>query len=93
MPSLDHLITSPVHLTGTVLSVKPLREGQSFVICDDSGINIGNRRRWVGHSQEVTPSGTKLKAGARVQFLPGTPTRPGRMPRAYCIAIIRQADN
>lgn len=93
LPSFDHLSTVPVHLTGKVLSVKQLREGQSFVICDDSGVNIGNRRRWVGHSQELTPVGTELKPGTRVQFLPGTPTRPGRMPGAYCIAIIRQAVN
>jgi len=90
LPSFDHLVAVPVHLTGKVLSVKPLREGQSFVICDDSGINIGNRRRWVGHSQEVTPVGSELKPGTRVRFLPGTPTRQGRMPRAYQISIIRQ---
>jgi len=93
MPSLDHLVALPAHLSGIVLSVKELREGQSFVICDDSGVNIGNRRRWVGHSQEVTPVGTELKPGARVQFLPGTPTRQGRMPRAYQISLIRETNN
>lgn len=87
MPSLDHLITSPVHLTGTVLSVKPLREGQSFVICDDSGVNIGNRRRWVGDSRALTTP-VEVRRGDLCTFLPGLPRKQGAMHRAFDVTIL-----
>jgi hypothetical protein len=94
LTNLDHLSTLSDHFMGLVVAVNQLASGAvSYILVDDSGVDLGNRRRWLGHSSEVHPPGT-LRIGDRVQFLPG-PSRKGKgkLARAYGISIIRQADN
>jgi hypothetical protein len=92
MPNVDHLVSQPTHFTGTIKSAKPVRNGQSFVILDDTGVNfLGNRRRWVGWSADLTIPG-EVRVGDKCSFLPGSPSKPGRMPKAHDIRIIRKTD-
>jgi hypothetical protein len=87
--NFDSLCTVPAKLAGVVVSTKQLPSGYSFIVKPiDSAFTD---RRFVGHSQEVTPRGAELKPGTPVLFLPGSPTRRGRMPRAYEIEVANRA--
>jgi hypothetical protein len=86
LTNLDHLSTLSDLFTGMIVSVSPLASGAtSYVLVDDTGVNLGNRRRWLGHSSEVTPSET-LRVGDRVRFLPGPKRGKGKLARAYSIS-------
>jgi hypothetical protein len=85
LTNLDHLSTVDSRFTGMVVAVNPLASGAlSYVIVDDSGINIGNRRRWLGHSAEVN-SRENLHIGDKISFLPGRPRGKGKLARAHDI--------
>jgi hypothetical protein len=83
--NFDHLSQLPDKLAGVVVSTKPLPNGLSMIIKPDDVAFTD--RRFVGHSAEVAPPNAEVKPGTRVSFLPGSPTRRGRMPRAYEIEI------
>lgn len=88
MPNFDHLCTLPEYFTGKVLSVKPIENGQSFIICDDSGFDfLGSRRRWVGDTKSMAVP-VEVRKGDLCRFLPGVATKKGRLPRAFNISII-----
>jgi hypothetical protein len=84
--NFDHLSTVDSRLTGVVVATNPLAGGAaSYILVDGSGIDLGNRRRWLGHSSEVN-SPEKLRVGDRISFLPG-PSRKGagKLARAFDI--------
>jgi hypothetical protein len=83
--NFDSLCIISAKLTGVVVSTKPLPNGYSFIIKPSDA--AFTERRFVGHSTELVPLGAEIKPGTQVQFLAGTPTRQGRMPRAYSIEI------
>ena len=86
LTNLDHLSTLSDVFTGMIVSVNPLSSGAtSYVLVDDTGVNLGNRRRWLGHSSEVSPP-EHLHVGDRVRFLPGPKRGKGKLARAYSIS-------
>lgn len=87
--SLDHLFTTPAELEGIVVSISSTDRGTNFVVVDDSGINLENRRRWLGYLSDIQNSDKKIRVGTKVRFLPGYPRQKGKMGRAYDIEIIQ----
>jgi hypothetical protein len=83
--NFDSLCTISAKLAGVVVSTKPLPSGYSFIIKPDAAFTD---RRFVGHSAEVGPPDAEVKPGTHVHFLPGSPNRRGRMPRAYEIEVL-----
>jgi hypothetical protein len=84
--NFDSLCSISAKLAGVVVSTKPLPNGYSFIVKPHDA--AFTERRFVGHSAEISPVGAEVKPGTRVLFLPGTPTRKGRMPRAYEIEVL-----
>lgn len=70
--------------------MKPFASGQTFIIIDDSGIDAGNRKRWVGDTSELITPG-EVRKGDRCSFLPGTARKTGALPRAHEITILPKA--
>lgn len=84
--NFDSLCIVSAKLTGVVVSTKPLPNGYSLIV-KPNDVTF-TERRFVGHSAELIPANAEVKPGTQVLFLPGTPTRQGRMPRAYSIEIV-----
>lgn len=87
MPSIDHLCTVPTFLTGMVVSVRTAREGEAFIVVDDSGVDIGNRRRWIAYSADIQNPDDKIRIGSKVTFLPGSARKGKAMGRAYDVRL------
>jgi hypothetical protein len=85
--NFDHLSRVLDKISGVIVDVKPLNNGQSLIIKPDDAKFTD--RRFIGHSAELQPPDADIRPGTRVQVLPGAPTRQGRMPRAYSIEIVR----
>jgi hypothetical protein len=86
VPSLDHLSTIPDKMCGLVVSVTPTTKGYNFVVVDDSGVDTGNRNRWIGYSSDVSDE-KRIRVGDRIRFLPGQPRAGKPMGRAYDVEL------
>lgn len=84
MTCLDDLCLIPNRITGRVLSVSPNDQGYSFVAIDETGIDLGNRRRWLGYQSDVDGQ-DRLRPGDQIRFLPGPPRGRNKMGRAYSV--------
>ena len=91
MAFFDHLCGPVSLMEGSVVSVTPAGNGGvNVIIRDDSGIDIGNRRRWLGY---LTGEKAKtIRIGCQVKFLPGSPQAGKKMGRAYDIEVLIQRE-
>jgi hypothetical protein len=89
--NVDHLVALPDKLSGHVVSVKPLQGKFSFIIRSDA--SRFTSRSYVSDSGELLPPATIVVPGNEVLFLPGSPRKNHKMPRAYSVEIIRKTDN
>lgn len=87
--NFDHLSNLPNAISGFVVAVEPLSNGQRITIKPDDKFG---ERRYVGHSQEIVPLGTPIKVGYEVEFLPGSAPH-GKQARAYRISVVRETHN
>jgi hypothetical protein len=87
--NFDHLSNLPDEISGYVVSVEQVPNGQRITIKPD--MKFGDRR-YIGHSMEVVPLGTPIKPGYNVTFLPGVAPKR-KQARAYRIQIVRTGPN
>ena len=87
MSSVDHLVSQPVHWTGTVLAVTAHPPGFSVVIRADCGLR-GYKR--LSANNRDFPEGTLVHAGDTVRFLPGKKSKPQSLPKAHDVSILQK---